>query len=137
MIIDYDCRKAFILVDKSDYYEELDLGEKSFESAKLLTDSKKYSDAYIILYKAFQNIGNAILIKKFGIRSKSKNCQFQYLFEKGIISKEEISLISEFSKLRNNIYYNNADLMEFDEQEYTSKYDIIMKITNKLKGEII
>ena len=74
MITNYDCRKAFIMVDRVEYYEELNIGDESFESAQILAKSNKYSDAYIILYKSLQNIGNATLINKFGLRSKNKNC---------------------------------------------------------------
>lgn len=136
MITNYDCRKAFILVDKVDWYEEIDIGDESFDSAQILAKSNKYSDAYIILYKALQNIGNAILIKKFGLRSKNKNCQFQYLHEKGILSDEEIVKISQFSILRNDIYYNNATFMDLDENDYKSKYGLVVQIANKLREEI-
>jgi len=96
----------------------------------------KYSDTYIILYKALQNIGNAVLIKKYGIRSKNKNCQFQYLHDVGIITDEEISKISDFSVLRNDVYYNNISFAGLDEDEYKSNYYDVIKIANKLKEEI-
>lgn len=89
-IENYDFRTAFIKVELIDYYHELEKGNESFESAQILAKLNKYCDAYIILYKALQNLGNAVLINRFQLKSKSKNCQFQYLNSEKILSDNEL-----------------------------------------------
>ena len=136
MITEYDCRKAFIPVESFEYLAELEIGEESLESSQILFEAKKYSDAYIILYKALQNFGNAVLINKFKLRSKQKNCQFQYLYQENILTDEDIYLISNLSQNRNTIYYNNSGLDIISEDEYKKKYEKIMMIIKKLKEVI-
>lgn len=134
MITDYDCRNAFMKVDFINYLIELEKGEKCFESANHLTKIEDFENAYIILYRGVQFIGNALLIKKYNLKSKSKNCQFQYLFENKIISKEIIDSISNFADIRNHIYYNNLSILaDITEEEYKERYNSIINIVKILK----
>lgn len=136
MIQNYNCEKAYIPVDSFEYLSELELAEESLESVEILYKAQKFLDAYILLYKALQNVGNAVLINRFKLRSKSKNCQLKYLFEKDIISKSDLDLISELNDKRNMCYYNNSGFELLSQGEFDELYEKINTIILKLKGEL-
>jgi hypothetical protein len=137
MIKNYDCRNSYIKVDSIDYIIELDKGEQCFRSCETLKSIEDFENAYIILYRGLQFIGNALLIKKFKLKSKSKNCQFQYLFDEKEISLDMIDKISEFAEIRNHIYYNNISLLaEISKDEYITRYNLIMGIVAMLRGKL-
>ncbi len=137
MIENYNCKKAFIRVSKEDYLEDLELGQKSIETAKKISNYKDFENAYIILYRGLQLIGNAYLIKKYSLKSKSKNCQFQYLYDEGDLSSVDLAEISKFSEIRNNVYYNNVTIFsQLEQSEYEKKFKAIMKIIDKFMEEL-
>ena len=69
MITDYDCRNAYIMVDKVDYLLEFEKADQCFKSAENLVIIGDFENAYIILYRGLQFIGNGVLIKKFGLNN--------------------------------------------------------------------
>jgi uncharacterized protein YutE (UPF0331/DUF86 family) len=108
-IENYDCRNAYIKVDTIDYIEYLEKAEKTFAQAKKLEDLGLKS---LLFSLGVESLGNALLVKLYGIRSKCKNCQFQYLLEKGIINKEILSKLSGTTQNRNEIYYNYQSFLD-------------------------
>lgn len=134
MVKNYDCRNAFIFVDEIVYLIELEKANDCFETVELIIGIEDYSNAYILMIRALQLVGDAVLIKKFRLKSKSKNCQFQYLYEKKLISEDIIDKISKLSKRRNDIYYSNQTIdAEISEEEFIEKYQEVKEIKEVLE----
>jgi len=119
-INNYDCRKAYELLNNNSYYlEEQEKALRCFKSALLLENDSDFENAFIMNYRGIQLLGNAILIKLFNQKSKEKNCQFKLLFKENIINKEILTKLSFFTDTRNNIYYNNRRrLIDYTKEEY-------------------
>lgn len=127
--------KTFELIGKGNYIEYEIKGFKTIKSAKLIIEElKDYENASILLFRSIQLLGNALLIKNIGIRSKGKNCQFKELYEKNIISITETEDINFLIESRNNINYLNKNNDETQYELYIQKCNnFIEKIKEKLK----
>ena len=137
-ILNYDCRKSFQkVVDSILYLEELELSIKSFNSAKILEDLNDLENSLIIYYRSIQLLGNSLLLKKFNLKSKDKNCQFKFLFEEKIINLNILEKISLISLKKNNLYYNNySNEIELDKKEFFNIKKDILKIKSILEEKI-
>lgn len=137
MIENYDCTNSYMECEKIDYLNELTNGNNCFLTIENIEKIEDYSNAFIIAFRGLQLIGNALLIKKYALRSKDKNCQFQYLFENGDLNKITLHLISKLSQIRNDIYYQNPKkLNNLIKKEYSLLKDDILEVKEILISKI-
>jgi len=132
-IKNYNCESAFKLInDRTAYFEESFKAQTCFKNQKILEEVKGFEDAFIICLRGIQLLGNALLLKERNLKSKDKNCQFQYLFNEDIISEENLEDISLLAKIRNDIYYNNEsseyEINEESYKDFQNKLNMIKKI---------
>ncbi len=137
-INNYDCRKAYELVNSgSDYLEEQEKAERCFKSGLLLENDDDFENAFIMNFRGIQLLGNSVLIKRLNQKSKEKNCQFKLLFEENIIDKETLTKLSFFTDTRNNIYYNNRRrLIDYTKEEYQDVKKEFEKVKSKLMEKL-
>ncbi len=109
----------FEKLSKANYLEyELNAKETIIAAETIEKNLKNYASASILYFRALQVYSNALLIKKLGIKSKGKNCQFYELYQEKILIDNEINKISNLASIRNDIYYLNVIYDEEKEKEY-------------------
>ena len=122
-----------------DYNEEhiksfIKESNQSFKSAKLI-QKKSLNDSFQMELRGIILLGNALLIKHFNKMSYSHYCQFKYLFDKKIISREIFDLIYSIVKFDPNeelIDHGFKELLEKKTSQEIQKTIYIIRI--KLLG---
>lgn len=121
--------KSFEFINKADYLELEEKANSSFKAAeKLVLDLNDYENASVLLFRAIQLYANSLLVKNTGLKSKGKNCQFLELYNKKILSDDDMDEISFLASLRNDIYYMNRNGQNPDYENYVNKCKKLIKI---------